>query len=95
MKDKKGIKKELEELTKKYDEAVKVSRTGEENHDSKALYRAAGMFDELGDFKDRKIPAESAREKAAQERDNASVVNSLMFIFVFVTIVVIIALNYR
>ena len=88
-------KKELEELTKKYDEAQRVLRSGEEHHDSKALYRAAEMFDELGDFNNSKILAESAREKAAQERDNASVVNSLMFIFVFVTIVVIIALNYR
>ena len=38
-------KKELEKLTKKYDEAVRVSRTVEEHHDSKALYSAAGIFD--------------------------------------------------
>lgn len=88
-------KLELKELNKKYDEAVRVSHSGEENHDSKALYRAAGIFDELGDFKYSKILAESAREKAAKEQGNSNVINGLMFIFIFIAIVVIIALNYR
>ena len=88
-------RKELEELTKKYDEAVRVSRSGEKSHDSKALYHAAEMFDELGDFKDSKILAESAREKAEKEKEKFNEANGLIFIFVLIAIIVIIALNYR
>ena len=86
-------RKEIEELDKKYDEAVYAKRYGEDFHNIDSLKRAQKVFQELGDYKDSQSLAETVGQQIVEEEERKKSSKIIMFFIAVAVIGAIIILN--